>query len=396
MAVNRKTFNQLLDVRSTNINAAAVLTVCPIFIFIVLVFILAIILILHCCRGTVKESELNRHRKAAIVSSSIVGFNRLIYFVILDIIAIYFGRMITNNDYGTIHFQDQDCLVGLSCLHSNIYNIPIVLLVLDILLFIVSFVCTAISIAVLCRYPREQNETDAHHLTQGAQIKALSINAHDIAYYLLMSSSICFLFGILVHIPYIAMAYLSDPRHAASVLIYYIVITFVEFGLLEFTFRSTWFSKGQSETESTSLNSVASTYGRRIVRAFGTCAAILFSVLIHTLTVTATIFFYFIPVSESIGRAPSQVVVTYQTAFILIGGYIVYRVIIKKQNSLQRAIREYKCDDYWKSLPDHELLTEFYKDTIEKTDRYFQHMNDYTTRNQSRQVNLAQGPVTAV
>jgi hypothetical protein len=77
-----------------------------------------------------------------------------------------------------------------------------------------------------------------------------------------------------------------------------------------------------------------------------------------------------IPVSESIGRAPSQIVVTYQTAFILVGGYIVYQVIIKKQNSLQRALREYKSD--WKSLPDHELLTEFYKDTIMKTDQYIQ------------------------
>jgi amino acid permease len=180
------------------------------------------------------------------------------------------------------------------------------------------------------------------------------------------------------------MAYLSDPRHAASVLIYYIVITFVEFGLLEFTFRSTWFGKGQSE-------SIPPASNRERCKCTYTCAfgvAILFSVLIHALTVTATIFFYLIPVSESIGRAPSQIVVTYQTAFILVGGYIIYQVIIKKQNSLQRALREYKCE--WKSLPDHELLTEFYKDTIAKTDRYIQHVIGDTTHDQPRQADNAE------
>lgn len=190
-----------------------------------------------------------------------------------------------------------------------------------------------------------------------------------------MSFSICFLLSVLIHMPYVAMAYLSDPRHAASVLLYYIVITFVEFGLLEFTFRSMCFGKGRSEGSTSPVPThncgrCKCIHTREYRCVFGTCAAILFSVFVHALTVTATIFFYLIPVSESIGRAPSQIVVTYQTAFILVGGYIIYQVIIKKQNSLQRAIRE--CNDEWKSLPDHELLTEFYKDTINKTDEYIE------------------------
>ena len=85
MAVNRETFNQLLDTRSTNINAAMALIICPIFIFLILASILIIMSILHFYRGAIKESELNRHRKAAIVSSAFVGFNRLVY------IFCYFG-----------------------------------------------------------------------------------------------------------------------------------------------------------------------------------------------------------------------------------------------------------------------------------------------------------------
>ena len=304
--------------------------------------------------------------------------------------------MTTNNDYGTIHFRDQDCL---SSLHSIIYNIPIVLLIFDIVLLIVSIACTVISLCIFThktelntqshdyvhvhvqtasRSEDEISEPEEITCAKQEEIKK-KINIRDIAYYLLMSFSICFLLGVLVHMPYIAMAYLSDTRHAASVLLYYIVVTFVEFGLLEFTFRSTWFGKEQSENNT----SPASRFnGERCTCTCAFIAAILFSVLVHALTVTATIFFYLIPVNESIGRAPSQIVVTYQTAFILIGGYIIYQVIFKKQNSLQRALRE--CKHKWKSLPDHELLTEFYKDTITKTDRCIQRMIR-TTHDQSTQ-----------
>ena len=96
-------------------------------------------------------------------------------------------------------------------------------------------------------------------------------------------------------------------------------------------------------------------------------------------------FFYLIPVSESIGRAPSQIVITYQTAFILVGGYIIYKVIIKKQNSFQRAIRV--CHREWKSKPDHELLTYFFIDAIKKMDDFHKSHMDDKTRTQLIQKN---------
>ena len=158
MAVNRKTFNQLLDARSMNINHAVVLILCPIIIFLILAIMLVIILILHIFRGTFEERELNRHRKAAIMSSAVVGINRLIYFLILDSFAVSFRSTITNNDYATIHFEDQDCL---SSLHSTIYNIPIVPLIFDIVLLMASFVCAGISITIILwhNFPCGQNKT---------------------------------------------------------------------------------------------------------------------------------------------------------------------------------------------------------------------------------------------
>ena len=166
-----------------------------------------------------------------------------------------------------------------------------------------------------------------------------------------------------------AMAYLSDPRHAASILLYYIVIIFAEFGLLELTFRSICF-RGEKELycfkeEYKCKECICYFKDERYCRCIlATSMVFALLVLIYGLSIAATIFFYLIPVRESIGKAPSQVVVTYNTAFILVGGYIIYKVIIKKQNSLQRAIRE--CYGEWKSMPDHELLKRFYRKVIEE------------------------------
>ena len=118
-----------------------------------------------------------------------------------------------------------------------------------------------------------------------------------------------------------------------------------------------------------------------------------FLLLVYGLLITATIFFYLIPVRESIGKAPSQVVVTYQTAFILVGGYIIYKVIIKKQNSLQRAIRECYAD--WKSKPDHELLTHFYGDIIKKFITEPEKINDQSKQKDTKNKHKKGGSTTS-
>ena len=164
------------------------------------------------------------------------------------------------------------------------------------------------------------------------------------------------------------MAYLSDPRHAASILLYYIVIIFAEFGLLELTFRSICFREKELDCfkeENECKKCIRCCKNERCCRCIlATSMVFALLTLIYSLSIAATIFFYLIPVRESIGKAPSQVVITYNTAFILVGGYIIYKIIIKKQNSLQRAIRE--SYDNWKSMPDHELLKNFYQAVIKK------------------------------
>ena len=359
MAANNKTFKQMLVVRSMDIESTAVFITCPIAIIIIFTFvILPTIMMLHCFfRDTFQKGGLNRHRKAAIVSSAVIGFNRLVYFIALDICAITFKEF----EYPKYYSFD-----GLPAdeLHAVLYNIPWFLFAFDALFLILSLLCIVVSLVGLCICRISSKHTCMSENTQCVGKPEPADNGggkvlQDKVYYFLLPVTVFFLLGILLHMPYIAMAYLSDPRHAASILIYYIVITFSEFGLLELTFRSIWFGKDKKLSN-----------GVRC--ALGTGIAVLLSLSVYILTVAATMFFYLIPVSESIGRAPSQVVITYQTAFILVGGYIIYRVIIKKQNSFQRAIRNSECAEAkdWKTKPDHELLTYFYKYIIDKMDKF--------------------------
>ena len=417
MAVNKETFQQMLTVRSMDIKVAHIFITCPIIITVVMLFILLIVVALHYFfRDTFKEGGLNRHRKAAIVSIAIISFNRLVYFVALDSCAICF-----RSETSSIHYDGPP-----GELHAILYHIPLFLLSFDVSFLLLSLIFVAASFIGLCKSKVSSTQPSNPQCTlsppstqpsstQGAhdQFELTSqstppLNAQetgpttasspseptntnserkinpdngekkileDKVYYCLVPIIVMFLLSVLLHMPYIAMAYLSDPRHAASVLLYYIVVTFFEFGLLELTFRSIWFGKTKRDCVKKLSNE-----GKCIL---GAIIAVFLSLFVYALTVTATMFFYLIPVSESIGRAPSQIVITYQTAFILVGGYIVYKIIIKKQNSLQRAIREYYKK--WKSKPDHELLTYFFKDVIKKMDDFHKSQMDDKTHIQPKQ-----------
>ena len=411
MAVKNKTFQQMLTARSMDINPAHVFIACPLFIIVVMSIILLVVVLLHYFfRDTFKEGGLNRHRKAAIVSIAIISFNRLVYFVALDSCAIYFRRDIEIKypEYSSIHYDGQP-----GKLHAILYHIPSVLFVFDLFFLILSLFFASLVGLCICKIsptsqstppsnveetqlepkttqsdtpkntlpPSSALQTDSQHgPTSTSSERKDNVEKkvlQDRVYYCLVPIIILFLLGILLHMPYIAMAYLSDPRHAASILLYYIVVTFIEFGLLELTFRSIWLGKTDRDCAKKLSNK-----GRCIL---GAIIAALLSLSVYVLTVTATMFFYLIPVSESIGRAPSQIVITYQTAFILVGGYIIYKVIIKKQNSFQRAIRV--CHREWKSKPDHELLTYFFIDAIKKMDDFHKSHMDDKTRTQLIQKN---------
>lgn len=109
------------------------------------------------------------------------------------------------------------------------------------------------------------------------------------------------------------MAYVSDASYASSIFIYYVIAIFVEFGVLEYTF-STLLKKAHKST--------------------GKCCGLLVLSLLLSLAINGTMtviftFFFFIPIKYALRRAPSEVLVIYQSAIILVGGYITYKAVFK-------------------------------------------------------------------
>ena len=180
------------------------------------------------------------------------------------------------------------------------------------------------------------------------------------------------LFSILLHSPYIATAYLNDAQHAGSIFIFYASLTFVEFGLLQFSFNRC-LEADDDQTNGESLK-------RKILtKYFGLFSAFITPLLLYGLTVVIMLYFYFVPTNDSISSVPNQMVVGYQTAILFVGAYIAYTSVFKKKCSLQTALRE--THDNWRSLTDQEVLTEFYKDMISKSDEIASRQKEIAIQN---------------
>jgi hypothetical protein len=124
------------------------------------------------------------------------------------------------------------------------------------------------------------------------------------------------IFSAFSHAPYIIMAYVSDAHFASSTFIYYVIVIFVEFGVLEYTF-STLFKRFKRSRESKT----------KFCGLF--LLATMLSIVINGIMATIFVFFFFVPIKYALSSAPNEVLVIYQSAIILVGGYITYKTVFK-------------------------------------------------------------------
>ena len=181
-------------------------------------------------------------------------------------------------------------------------------------------------------------------------------------YYYLTMTGLCLLFSILLHSPHIVTAYLNDAQHAGSIFIFYTILTFIEFGLLQFSFNrclEVYDDLSNQENEGSQIRKI-------MTMICGIISATFTPLLLYGLTIVIMLYFYFVPTNDSISSVPNQMVVSYQTAILLVGAYIAYTSVFKKKCSLQTALRD--THGNWKLLTDQEVLTEFYKEMISKSD----------------------------
>ena len=181
--------------------------------------------------------------------------------------------------------------------------------------------------------------------------------------------------GLVIHLPYILIAYLNDASYATSIFIYYTVIIFVLFGALDLSF-GTAIGAILSKINNNGNNEPVGRYlffklcnKRGIIVSFSIIIPIFIILIILLVGMVATAIIV-IPVSGSISDAPNRLLGFYQTVFVFGGAYIVYRSFLKKKPALESIIKDQErsifhngdqnLNEKWSGLSNDEKVAEFY------------------------------------
>ena len=177
--------------------------------------------------------------------------------------------------------------------------------------------------------------------------------------------------SLLVHIPYIAIAYLNDASYATSMFIYYTVTVFVVFGTLDLTYGT---------CQGAIINAK---FGDREERGCYHCCPEgetkrrrIFIVIIPLFTLLILVFagmitaaLVIIPISKAFSDVPNRLLGFYQTAIVLVGAYLIYLKFFKKKPTLDLVVKERKqfiptdtidSPEKWDQLSRDEKVEQFY------------------------------------
>ena len=279
-----------------SLSSANILFACPIVVIWVVILIIGIVIFLNIWRrySNKKHSSLKRPTKVNILSFSIISSVRLIIFLIFDVLAV------------TYRLPCSDPRVSAVCTFvPMLYNIPLTVLIFDILLLIVAIVFVAISFYL--------------------KLKGLRCvkKIQDIHYYCLTFIILCFIISCLMHTPYVTMAYLSDAHYATSVLVYYLTILLFELGLIHHTLKVYFDLRKQNKLKD------------QFMAVFIVFLIVLLLILLYGLVISLSFYYYYIPINNTITDLPNEGIVVYQTALVLAGAYITYKTVFQKDKKLK-------------------------------------------------------------
>jgi amino acid permease len=177
--------------------------------------------------------------------------------------------------------------------------------------------------------------------------------------------------SLVVHLPYVAIAYLNDASYATSIFIFYTITVFVVFGTLDLTYGTCQGAiinakLGDRDGRGCYHCCLKSEENRRrsfiIIIPLSTLVILVFAGMITAALVI-------IPISKAFSDVPNRLLGFYQTVIILIGAYLVYRNFFKKKPTLDFVVKERKqmiqtdtvdSDEKWNQLSKDERVEQFY------------------------------------
>lgn len=213
---------------------------------------------------------------------------------------------------------------------------------------------------------------------------------------------------IVIHLPYILIAFLNDAPYATSMFLYYSIVFLIFFGALDLTYSAyqsalirgekkreesaiTTRNDGQGvlveETEENGNNFSGKKYGvddcfpcfpieEWKIKAIFAFLTILFVTILLLLIGMIIAALAVIPISKAFSDAPNRLLSLYQSACVFTGAYIAYWSIFKKKPTIESAIKERllhvqehgKNSDKnkeWKRLSNNQKLEVFYDHIVE-------------------------------
>ena len=149
-----------------------------------------------------ERNKFYKYSQSKIFSVSLTSGILMLYILALDIVAV-------------ITLKDKTPVLAEKNIDDNI--LPYIILSFDSLMVLIWSACWILSCFTCCR-----NST------------CKLIGKHQ--YLVQAISTVGPVFTVVIHLPYIAIAYLNDASYATSTFIYYMVVLFVIFGALELTY----------------------------------------------------------------------------------------------------------------------------------------------------------------
>ena len=315
VAANSTTIVEILSnspYAHVSLSSEHILFFCPLFVTIIILALMVIVLMLYACGGLCKfkssvKAGLKNHTKATILAFTVASFSRILIFIGFDIAALAFRFPCSNPKVEAIcEFSDL------------IYNTPGALLAYDLfsLLFFVASIVVAILIPKLFIWLQNRR---GRYQNLNPNSNSIHQSIRHIQYFCCTLAAMGFVFSCLMHSPYVIMAYLSDAHYATSILVYYTTVLFIEFGIVQYTFRI-YFDMGSFIYKRKKLTGLL---------------VFVQTILIYFLVLSASFFFYFIPISNTVTNLPNEGIIVYQTALILLGAFITYKALFKSKKSEQ-------------------------------------------------------------
>ena len=265
-----------------------------------------------------KRIERNKYGQSKIFSTAATAGILMVYMFTLDILAVY-------------TLKDKPAILQTRNIDENV--LPYMVIGYDALLVVIWLACCGYSSCLCC--------CNCEHT------KYRDNESHE--YVFLVISTVSPVLIFVVHVPYVAIAYLNDVSHATSMFIYYTVVAFVMFGILDLShgayIRALLDLKKPQDKKSDRKKKPCTQIfcgcpsNEEDIHKRSACGILFFTVLTLFLIGMITAALVTIPISKAFTDTSNRLLGFYQTALVLVGAYLFYRSVFKKKTTLESEIQ---------------------------------------------------------